>query len=120
MKKKIFFGKKFRLGKEILKSRILLVLFAVFLSFQIGCGVGEGSQKEFSNYLDQIFKSEITASTLNMHYSLAHPENYGITNYKVTYGNVSADRGAETAVVLENWKKSLKKFKKKNLSVSQH
>ncbi len=119
MKKKIFFGKKFRLGKEILKSRILLVLFAVFLSFQIGCGVGEGSQKEFSNYLDQIFKSEITASTLNMHYSLAHPENYGITNYKVTYGNVSADRGAETAVVLENWKKSLKKFKKKNLSVSQ-
>lgn len=119
MKKKIFFGKKFRLGKEILKSRILLVLFAVFLSFQIGCGVGEGSQKEFSNYLNQIFKSEITASTLNMHYSLAHPENYGITNYKVTYGNVSADRGAETAVVLENWKKSLKKFKKKNLSVSQ-
>lgn len=119
MKKENFFGKKFRLGKEILKSRILLVLFAVFLSFQIGCGVGEGSQKEFSNYLNQIFKSEITASTLNMHYSLAHPENYGITNYKVTYGNVSADRGAETAVVLENWKKSLKKFKKKNLSVSQ-
>ena len=119
MKKKFFFGKKFRLGKEILKSRILLVLFAVFLSFQIGCGVGEGSQKEFSNYLNQIFKSEITASTLNMHYSLAHPENYGITNYKVTYGNVSADRGAETAVILENWKKSLKKFKKKNLSVSQ-
>lgn len=119
MKKENFFGKKFRLGKEILKSRILLVLFAVFLSFQMGCGVGEGSQKEFSNYLNQIFKSEITASTLNMHYSLAHPENYGITNYKVTYGNVSADRGAETAVILENWKKSLKKFQKKNLSVSQ-
>ena len=114
-----FFGKKPRLRKNNLRGRILLGLLGALLCLQMGCSATGGSQKEFSSYLHQIFQSEITASTLNMHYSLAHPENYGISNYKVTYGNVSADRGAETAAILENWKQSLKKFKKKNLSVSQ-
>lgn len=54
-----------------------------------------------------------------MHYNLAHPENYGITDYKVTYGNVSAGRDTEAAAVLENWKKNLKRFRKKDLPVSQ-
>lgn len=117
MEKK-FFRKWFGLQKKNTKWRVRLLLFAALLSLQAGCG-GQGSQEEFSAYLNQIFKSEVAASTLNMHYSLAHPENYGITDYKVTYGTVSADRGKEAAAILENWKSSLKKFKKKSLTVPQ-
>lgn len=115
---KNFFRKKSavtKTGKRIL----LFLLSAVFLCLQTGCQGAQGTRVDFSAYLEQIFQSEMTASTLNMHYNLAHPENYGISDYKVTYGSVSADDREETGAVLENWKKNLKKFRKKDLSVSQ-
>ncbi len=35
--------------------------------------------KTFSEFTDAMFRKEISGSTLNMHYTLAHPENYGIS-----------------------------------------
>ena len=89
----------------------LSLFLSLFLAFQTGCANIPGNlgqskaqtQQEFSDYTNQIFCSEVTASTLNMHYSLAHPENYGISDYKVTYGNVSADTSEEVSLLLENW-----------------
>ena len=98
---KIFFRKKSAVTKA--GKRILLFLLPVlFLCLQTGCGGGQGTREDFSAYLDRMFRSEITASTLNMHYNLAHPENYGITDYKVTYGSISADADRETGAVLKN------------------
>lgn len=97
----------------------MLMILAILMCLQAGCGDSQGSREDFSAYMNQIFRTEVTASTLNMHYNLAHPENYGIQDYTVTYGNVSADEGNETAVILENWKENLKKFNKKDLTVSQ-
>lgn len=116
---KNFFGEKFRLRKENLKNRILLVILAILMCLQAGCGGGQGSREDFSAYMNQIFRAEVTASTLNMHYNLAHPEQYGIQDYKVTYGKISAREENETSVILENWKENLKKFNKKDLTVSQ-
>jgi uncharacterized protein (DUF885 family) len=116
---KNFFGEKFKLRKENIKNRIMLMILAILMCLQAGCGDSQGSREDFSAYMNQIFRTEVTASTLNMHYNLAHPENYGIQDYTVTYGNVSADEGNETAVILENWKENLKKFNKKDLTVSQ-
>ncbi len=118
METKIFW-EKCRLRKGKIRGKIRLLALAVFFILLAGCGGNGGSKEEFSAYLNQIFRSEVTGSTLNMHYNLAHPENYGITDYKVTYGNVSAGRDTEAAAVLENWKKNLKRFRKKDLPVSQ-
>lgn len=111
--------KRFTVGKKRYGKRGLLLLLAVVLCLQTGCGENQETQNKFSKYLNQIFRAEITASTLNMHYSLAHPENYGILDYPVTYGRVTADSGNEAAAVLENWKESLESFKKSELSVPQ-
>lgn len=106
-------------------TRWLSVLLSIFLIFEAGCAnyPGEpgkgGTQQAFSDYTNQIFCSEVKASTLNMHYNLAHPENYGISDYEVTYGNVSADSGREVSVLLENWMGKLRSFKKKNLTLAQ-
>lgn len=118
MEKKVFW-EKCRLWKEMVRGKLLLLALAAFFGLLAGCGGKGGSQEEFSAYLNQIFRSEVPASTLNMHYNLAHPENYGITDYKVTYGNVSAGRDTEAAAILENWKKNLEQFRKKDLKVSQ-
>lgn len=107
--------------------RWLSLFLSLFLAFQTGCAnipgnLGqskEQTQQEFSDYTNQIFCSEVTASTLNMHYSLAHPENYGISDYKVTYGNVSADTSGEVSLLLENWMGKLRSFRKKDLTSDQ-
>lgn len=97
----------------------MLLLLTAILCLQTGCTGKQETQKNFSAYLNQIFRSEVTSSTLNMHYCLAHPENYGISEYPITYGTVSADSGEQASLILENWKQGLKGFKKRNLSVSQ-
>ena len=60
------------------------VLLSIILSIETGCAGNSGNrqtQQAFTDYTDQVFRSEIAASTLNMHYTLAHPENYGINEY---------------------------------------
>lgn len=76
-------------------------------------------QQAFSNYLEQVFQSEITSSTLNMHYTLAHPENYGITQYPITYGEVTSEQTMEASAILENWKYNLGNFEKDDLTIPQ-
>lgn len=76
-------------------------------------------QQAFSDYLMKVFQAEITSSTLNMHYTLAHPENYGIAEYPITFGQINSEQSVEASTVLENWKYNLKNFEKKELTVSQ-
>lgn len=102
--------------------KLFSLFLAVLLFFETGCaGNTENiqTQQKFSEYTDQIFCSEIAASTLNMHYNLAHPEDYGITDYNVTYGSVSADNNEEAPILLENWREKLHSFEKGELTVSQ-
>lgn len=107
---------------RILPLLPLLPLLSLCLCLLGGCGAAggkAGGQQDFASFTGQIFQSEITASTLNMHYSLAHPENFGILEYPITFGKVSAGAGMEASVILENWKQGLEQFEKKDLPVSQ-
>lgn len=105
--------------------RLVPIFLSILLCFETGC-VGNPrnaenteKQQEFTKYTDQIFCSEVAASTLNMHYNLAHPEKYGIENYPVTYGSISVNDNGETSVLLENWQEKLRGFEKDDLTLSQ-
>ncbi len=105
--------------------RLVPIFLSILLCFETGC-VGNpqnaenaGKQQEFTEYTNQIFCSEVAASTLNMHYNLAHPEKYGIENYPITYGSISVNENGETSVLLENWKEKLRGFEKSKLTLSQ-
>lgn len=45
-------------------------------------------QEAFDEYLQEAFDENVVNDTLTLHYTLAHPENYGITPPDVTYGDV--------------------------------
>lgn len=125
-----------------ISKRLLVIILAVSFSLETACTFEKNNltqssqsseqlsqqdkkeqktevQQAFSDYLQQVFQSEITSSTLNMHYTLAHPENYGITEYSITYGGVNTGESVEAEAILENWKYNLKNFEKKELTVSQ-
>ena len=117
-------SKRFHTNGRQYKRQCSMLLSFLLLSLWLfaGCGSWQDSRKtqqDFSDFTQQIFQSELPSSTLNMHYSLAHPENYGITEYPITFGNLSAGSGAKASVALENWKKALEQFQKKDLPIPQ-
>ena len=75
----------------------------------------EKYQKKFDTYLESLFSQEVTASTINLHYTLKNPENYGIDNYTVTYGDVSRDSYQASFLALENIRKVLESYDPKKL-----
>lgn len=48
----------------------------------------------FEKQADEIFRAEVTANTLTMHYTLSHPENYGITEYEAVLPCYTSDAAA--------------------------
>lgn len=64
----------------------LLLLIPVLLT---GCG-RTPSNPDFSAFLEELFQTKVTASTLNLHYTLKNPSDYGITDYPVTLGHFSS------------------------------
>lgn len=49
------------------------------------------AQKAFDGLCETLFHDSIIESTISLHYTLADPAAYGITDYPVTYGDFSAD-----------------------------
>lgn len=94
-----------------MKKYILFLSVFVFLFFT-GCS----SDQAFRNYTLNLFQQEISSNTLNLHYSLKNPEQYGISDYPITLGSFQTN---ETAVLagVENLNYSLQKFSPKTLSV---
>lgn len=73
----------------------------------------------FDSFLDTFFRKEVTSSTINLHFTLSNPENYGITETPLTLGNLSAQAIAESQAGLENTLAALKKFDYASLSTDQ-
>ena len=44
---------------------------------------------QFEKLADEYFVEMLTSDTLSMHFYLRHPENYGITDYEATWGDLS-------------------------------
>lgn len=104
-----------------------LVIFLAVLCILLLCGLGlmlwksqsASDSEKFEAYIDQLFKEDITANTINLHYTLAYPENYGITDYEVTLGSYSTEEIGEAYQELEEMKKELLKFNSSKLTDDQ-
>lgn len=51
-------------------------------------------QEKFADYLQESFEESVVTDTLTLHYTLAHPEDFGITPPEVTYGDTGISEEA--------------------------
>ncbi len=102
-----------RPGRSIMKwlAQLLLVLLLIFtplllllLYHQFLSGQGQPDNipqiptpaaadlptptPAFGQFLENVFRNEVSSNTISLHYSLANPAEYGITNAPVTLGTV--------------------------------
>lgn len=108
--------------KGKLMKRRVLCLFLVFCLFLTGCSgisLGKSEGERFDEYTEAIFKEEIAQNTINLHYTLAYPENYGITDYDISLGEFTMEDFGDSADELEKMKKELERFDRSRLNEEQ-
>ena len=84
----------------------VLLLCIIFLILMRSKNTSKDS-RDFDLLFQEFFCREITSNTLNLHYTLAYPENFGIKEYPVTFGSLSQEKEAQSAVDAENFIKRL-------------
>lgn len=133
--------------KKRLSSAALCVLFTFFLlvstTFAPGCssenanhkiesGTSEntatdkGNQSDATNivatfdaFTKNVFCEEIAQNMINLHFTLAHPENFGITNYEANLGDLSMETITDSYAKTENYLITLKQFDQKSLPLGK-
>ena len=91
--------------KKPAKSVIVLFLAAIFvlgLALGIWRGVSSPSDRKFETYTNDLFEDQVSQNTLNLHYTLADPKEYGIDDYTVTLGAAAIEDAGEYYAAIEN------------------
>ena len=110
------------------KKRIVIIFIAIFLVLlavaSIVVGVKWWQKKQygpeaFDRCMEELFRDEISLNTINMHYTLAYPENYGITDYEVSLGTYSLEEFETGYEEMEELLEEIERFDRDDLSKEQ-
>ncbi len=104
--------------KKSFKKITAIALVTVMTLSMAGCEKNRNSasakkeQEKFDTYLQESFEESVTEDTVTLHYTLAHPENYGITMEEVTLGDfdVSDEAVAKDTAEIKEEMAELKEF----------
>ncbi len=104
--------------KRKMKKFTAMALVVAMTFSMAGCEKSKNSnsakkeQAKFDTYLQESFEESVTSDTVTLHYTLAHPENHGITMEEVTLGEIdfSEEALAEDKKEVEDEIKELKAF----------
>lgn len=119
-------------------NRLLIILLSVALSASMfmGCAVpfskksadtgsrtlteqDDASAVSFDEFLDHFFRSEVSSNTINLHFTLSNPQNYGIDEMPITLGDISIEAQAKSQAQLENTLAALNSYDYSTLQNSQ-
>lgn len=115
--------------KKVASSAVCMVLavslFAGcvhFESIEYSQEISEENQETieaFDQFINDIFETEVTENTINLHFTISDPEKYGITDYPVTLGDLSNDAMSDSNARLENYLSGLSSFSYTELTLNQ-
>lgn len=94
----------------------------LLLSLLAGIGAGLLSRfvlsqnARFQSFTNSLFLQEISSNTLNLHYTLAHPENYGIRQETITLGRAAPQDPAALQKTLTGYITTLEDFSYQKLN----
>ena len=88
-----------------LLSVFALICVTIVLSFWY-CD----ENRRFEAYCNQVFQSEASANTLSLHYTLAHPENFGLKKLEVTLPTYQAGDWALGQELIQTYICELEEF----------
>ena len=109
--------KKFHYGKRIIS--VVLCCSLLLVGCNSGSDEGGSESERFQEYTDELFREDIVENTINLHYTLAYPEDYGITDYEITLGDFSLEELDDFEEELKELKKEVEAFNRDELTKEQ-
>ena len=76
-----------------MKKKLILFCYA-FSLILVGCG--NKVNTSFEDFTNNLFIQNISDNTINLHYSLCNPRQYGISDMQPSLGDVSASSKASS------------------------
>lgn len=76
-------------------------------------------QPDFSSYTQLLFQEQLATDTIGLHYTLAHPEAYGITGHEISLGSLDEANIHYTRLSCENIRAACKSFDYDSLTTDQ-
>lgn len=107
--------------KILKKKSSFFIACGLIFTFIIGIAAGYFSAHgitengKFEAFTQEIFRNEVSGSSLTLHYSLAHPEKQGIRRKTASLGTVPTDM-QNTYKVCQQYEDKLKAFRYSHLS----
>lgn len=101
------------------RSRLLAVILLFLLGllfFPLKNRAFPSENIRFEQFTEKLFLDEIRSNTLNLHYTLAYPEKYGITDYDISLGSINPESEKENLDSLKTFQKKLLSFSPEKLS----
>lgn len=109
--------------KKIFRGRSVISGVLICVLLMNGCAglnsVGQNEGERFDEYTESLFKEDIVENTINLHYTLAHPQDYGITDYEISLGSFTLEEFEETEKELREMKSELEGFNREKLDDDQ-
>ncbi len=99
------------LKKQIIPLSLTLTFIT---SLIVGCNNSE--KQTFEEFTHNLFVNEITANTINLHYTIENPAEYGISDYEVSLGDFSKETRDSSKSELEKTLNELKEYEHANLT----
>lgn len=99
--------------RQLLLYAAILLLFTALILFLFG---HRRDEKQFTNLTHDLFVEQMTSNTLNMHYTLAFPEDFGIYDYKPVLPGYSADSDRAAQASLDKTLRELAKIRPDKLN----
>lgn len=96
-----------RVNKKQKHISATVVIFCIIMVLS-GCGNsgGENADEKFETYTEELFRSEVAANSVNLHYTLKEPEAYGIVEPPAELGNFEVN-ASENRAACENMRQAL-------------
>lgn len=101
MIKKEQHDKKIGIGLRLL-SLGLCIAILLTCSMSAFSSLQAKKKPDFNSYTKLLFKEQLAADTIGLHYTLAHPENYGIANHEISLGSLDESDVLLTRLSCEN------------------
>ncbi len=101
--------------RQLLLCAAILLIFTALVLFLFG---HRRDEKQFTNLTHDLFVEQMTSNTLNMHYTLAYPEDFGIYDYKPLLPGYSTDDDRAARLAVDNTLEELSKIRPGKLSLN--
>lgn len=90
------------------KKQLLLYILCILgvIALLLGLFSNNSTSRRFQKTCEQLFQEEMLANTLNMHYTIANPQDYGISNYQAILPCYTADNRVKNAQAITEYLES--------------